>query len=92
MGFLSFFLNEKQPSKTPVATSSLAKERLQIILAHERTVNSAADYLPALQKELLMVIAKYVKIDAEAIKVSLEKQGDLEVLELNITLPDHHND
>lgn len=72
-------------------TAAVAKERLQIILAHERAGRGAAapDYLPALQEELLEVIAKYVHIDREMIKVQLEKHGDYEVLELNVTLPEY---
>lgn len=71
-------------------TASVAKERLQIILAHERAGRGAAtpDYMPALQEELLEVIAKYIHIDRNSFKVQLEKHGDYEVLELNITLPD----
>ena len=59
MSFLSFFLGEKKK------TASVAKERLQIILAHERAGGSAAepDYLPDLQRDLIEVISKYVKID-----------------------------
>ncbi len=71
-------------------TASVAKERLQIILAHERAGRGAAtpDYMPALQEELLEVIAKYIHIDRDSFKVQLEKHGDYEVLELNITLPE----
>ena len=72
-------------------TASVAKERLQIILAHERAGRGAAtpDYMPALQEELLEVIAKYIHIDRDSFKVQLEKHGDYEVLELNITLPEN---
>lgn len=71
-------------------TAVIAKERLQIILAHERAGRGAAtpDYLPALQEELLAVIAKYIHVDRELIKVQLEKHGEYDVLELNVTLPD----
>jgi cell division topological specificity factor len=84
MSFLSFLLGEKKK------TASVAKERLQIILAHERSGRGStrADYLPQLQQELLAVISKYVKIGPEDIRVSLEKQDDLEVLEVKIELPD----
>ena len=83
MSFFSFFLGEKKQ------TASVAKERLQIILAHERSGRGArADYLPALQRELLAVISKYVNISPGDIRVSLEKQDDLEVLEVKIELPD----
>ncbi len=84
MGFLSFFLGEKKQ------TATVAKERLQLILAHERSGRNAAepDYLPDLQRELVAVISKYIKIDPNDIKVAMERQGDLEVLEVKIELPE----
>jgi cell division topological specificity factor len=67
----------------------VAKERLQIILAHERAGRGGApDYLPALQEEILEVIAKYIHFDRDKIKVQLEKHGEYDVLELNVTLPE----
>ncbi len=83
MGFLSFFLGEKK------RTASVAKERLQLILAHERNGRSRSpDYLQDLQRELMAVIAKYVAVNPDDIKVQMERQGDLEVLEVKIELPD----
>ena len=84
MSLLSFLLGEKKK------TASVAKERLQIILAHERTGRGAGgpDYLPALQRELVAVISKYVSIGPDDIKVHLERQDNLEVLEVKIELPD----
>ena len=84
MSFLSFLLGEKKK------TASVAKERLQIILAHERSSLSAKrpDYLADLQRELVAVISKYVSIRSEDIKVNFERQDDLEVLEVKIELPD----
>ena len=84
MSLLSLFLGEKKKS------ASVAKERLQIILAHERSGRSAGqpDYLPALQRELVAVISKYVKINADDLKVHFERQDDLEVLEVKIELPE----
>jgi len=84
MTFLSFFLGEKKK------TASVAKERLQIILAHERSGrgNSRADYLPKMQQELMAVISKYVKVSLNDIKVSVERQDNFEVLEVKIELPD----
>ncbi|MCX7116594.1 MAG: cell division topological specificity factor MinE [Legionellales bacterium] len=69
-------------------TASVAKERLQIIISHERSQRSAPDYLPKLQEEILAVIAKYVPIDREKVSVNLERLGDSSVLELNVTMPD----
>ena len=77
-------------------TASVAKERLQIILAHERAINSdgehetAPEWLPQLQQELLAVIAKYIKINQEDLKVNVEKRDNLELLEINVTLPEKH--
>jgi len=83
MSFLSFFLGEKKQ------TATVAKERLQIILAHERSGRGTrADYLPQMQQELMAVIAKYVKISPEDVKVSVERQDNFEVLEVKIELPD----
>jgi len=69
-------------------SSSIARERLQIIIAHERREQDRPDYLALLQKELLDVIAKYVAVDREDIKIDLERKEGCSILELNITLPD----
>ena len=83
MSFLSFLIGEKKK------TASVAKERLQIILAHERSGrNRRIDYLPALQRDLLEVLARYVSIRPDDVKVHLERQDNLEVLEVKIELPD----
>ena len=84
MNLLDFF-RERKKKETPAA---IAKERLQIIVAHERGQRAQPDYLPQLQKDLLEVIRKYVPIDQEQIQVELENQGNCSILELNITLPD----
>lgn len=81
--FLSFLLGEKK------TTANVAKERLQIILAHERTGGShKPDYLPSLQRDLIAVISKYININPNDIKVNLERQDNLDVLEVKIELPD----
>jgi cell division topological specificity factor len=84
MSILSFLLGEKKKS------ANVAKERLQIILAHERSGRNAAEpnYLPELQRDLIAVLSKYVKINADDIKVSLDRQDNLEVLEVKIELPE----
>ncbi|HEU4372074.1 MAG TPA: cell division topological specificity factor MinE, partial [Telluria sp.] len=45
-------------------------------------------FLPALHRELIEVISKYTKVSADNIKLSLDRQGNLEVLEVNVVLPD----
>ncbi|MGC1181458.1 cell division topological specificity factor MinE [Legionella sp.] len=70
------------------ASASVAKERLQIIISHERSQRNTPDYLPQLQEEILAVIAKYVNVTRDQVSVNLERMGDNSVLELNITMPD----
>lgn len=83
MSFFDYFRNRKNNN-----TAAVAKERLQIIVAHERTHRGQPDYLPQLQKELLDVIRKYVKVDEDAVQIQLDKTDNCSVLELNVTLPD----
>ena len=81
MSFLSFLMGQKKN------TANVAKERLQIILARERSGNDSPDFLPQLQQELLTVISKYVKINIDDVKVNLERQDSLEVLDIKIEIP-----
>ncbi|PLC51478.1 cell division topological specificity factor MinE [Pollutimonas subterranea] len=81
MSFLSFLLGEKKTS------ASVAKDRLQLILINERGDGITPDYLPRLQKELVEVISRYVKINPEDIKVNLDRQDSLEILEVKIEMP-----
>ena len=69
-------------------TAEVARDRLQIIIAQERVKSQAPDYLPTLQKELMQVLSKYVNVSLDDIRISQEKQNGLDVLELNITLPE----
>ncbi len=82
MGLLDYFRN------TRPSTAAIAKERLQILVAHERSERNKPDYLPMLQQELLEVIRKYVDVDQDAISVTMEQDDKREILELNIILPD----
>lgn len=69
-------------------TASVAKERLRIIVAQERAQSGRPDYLPLLRRELLEVIRKYVNIDPDAIEIHVQRDGDQEVLELSVALPE----
>jgi cell division topological specificity factor len=71
----------------PQKSAKVAKERLQIIIAHERGAKDKPDYLTMLQQELIEVVAKYVKINKEDVKVDLERKDGCSILELNVTLP-----
>lgn len=82
MGMFDFLLARKQ-------TAAVAKDRLRIIVAHERASRGGPDYLPMLQRELLEVIRKYVSVDAEAVKVDLVGDGDNKVLDISVSLPEN---
>lgn len=86
MALLDYFRSSKKNS------ASTAKERLQIIVAHERrrrTSGGSPDYLPQLKQDILNVIARYVNIDPDQVSLNLEQnEDDIAVLELNITLPE----
>ncbi|MGB1580030.1 MAG: cell division topological specificity factor MinE [Nevskiales bacterium] len=70
-------------------SASLAKERLQVIVAHQRSNNTDhPDYFPQLQKDLLKVIRKYVQVNDDALRIEVERDQDMDLLELNITLPE----
>ena len=84
MSFLEYFKSKKNNR-----SASVAKERLQIIVAHERGQRDQPDYLPELQKELLAVIRKYVQISDDQVQVEVDRNDSCSVLELNVTLPEH---
>jgi len=84
MGFFKFFGAGRGDT-----TAQVAKDRLQVLIAHERSGRDGPDYLPMLRQDILDVIKKYVAVDDEALTVQLETQDDCDVLELNITLPEH---
>ena len=67
-------------------SASVAKERLKIVLAHERAGRDAPDFLPKLQKELIDVVGRYVEISDDMIRVNLGKAGETSLLEINIEI------
>lgn len=83
MSIFDYLLRKKKTS-----SASVAKERLQIVVAHERNQRNAPDYLPMLQQEILQVIRKYVDISQDQVAVQIDHNNNCSVLELNITLPD----
>ncbi len=85
MGLLDYF----RSSGRSKGSASVAKERLQILVAHDRAARDRPSYLPKLQQEIIAVIRKYVEVDNDAVSVSYEQEGSQEILELNIVLPDN---
>jgi cell division topological specificity factor len=68
-------------------SAAIAKERLQILVAHDRRAGGPS-YLPQLKHDLLKVIRKYVAVESDAVSVNVDRDGNREVLELNVVLPD----
>ena len=83
MGLFDFLKAKKNTAET-------AKNRLQIIIAQERSSRGAPDYLPLLRRELLEVIKKYVNVDVDAVKVDLIKDGDHDVLDISVALTERN--
>jgi cell division topological specificity factor len=82
MGLMDYFRSSRPSS------AAIAKERLQILVAHERSQRNKPDYLADLQRDILDVIRKYVNVDQDAITVTMEQDDSREILELNIVLPE----
>jgi len=80
MGLLALF--RKQPT-----SANVAKERLRIIVAQERSARGSPDYLPLLRREILEVIHRYVNVDPSAVQINLGREDGREVLELSVALP-----
>jgi cell division topological specificity factor len=68
-------------------SAKFAKERLQIIISHERDNRDKPDYFAAMQQDILDVIAKYVAINKDDVRVELDRKEGCSVLELNVILP-----
>ncbi|WP_128255430.1 cell division topological specificity factor MinE [Falsirhodobacter deserti] len=84
MNLFSFVRKRPQPK-----SAQLAKDRLQILLAHERSSGGAgeADYLPMLQRDIVEAIRKYVPIGEKDVEVRMERGDQMSSLEINIELP-----
>jgi cell division topological specificity factor len=80
MGLLALF-------RKTTSSANVAKERLRIIVAQERSTRGAPDYLPTLRRELLEVIRRYVNVDPSAVQINLGRDDGHEVLELSVALP-----
>lgn len=82
------FFRRTRPSGS---TADAAKERLQILLQHERTDRATPDFLPQLQREILAVIERYMRVNDDHVDIKLERGDELSTLEINIELPGARN-
>lgn len=85
MGLRDFFFRR--------GSASVAKERLRILIAQERSSQNHAipDYLPILRQEIMAVLAKYFDVNQEQVKLNVEREGNYDILEVNVQLPDNHH-
>ncbi len=81
MALFGLFSGRKKTS------AAAARERLQILISHERQNRQGPDFLPDLQRDILNVVKRYVAIRDDHVSVRLDRTGDASVLELNVTLP-----
>ncbi|MCP8940713.1 cell division topological specificity factor MinE [Alsobacter sp. SYSU M60028] len=79
MNILSLFLKRN--------TAPVARERLQILLAHERAVVGGSDLVAVLREEILAVIAKHMQIDPGAVRVKMDRNQSLSTLEVEVDIP-----
>lgn len=77
-------LNLIRPKKK---SATIAKERLQIIINHERINNKTEDFLPQLRKELIGVLSKYVQLDEDQINIQMTKDEKQSMIEMNVVVP-----
>jgi len=83
MSLIDYFRSNRN-----TGSAAKAKERLQILVAHERSERNQPLYLKKMQAELLAVVRSYIEVDQDAISIKMEQDGNQEILELNIVLPD----
>jgi cell division topological specificity factor len=79
MSWLSLFSRRK--------SASVARERLQILLTHERVATSQSDLIPTLREEILAVVAKHVAVDPERVEVKIDRGKAVSLLEIDIEIP-----
>jgi len=68
-------------------TAPVARDRLQILLAHERVSTGRTDLAAVLQQEILAVIAKHIAIDSDKVTVKLDRGAQVSTLEIDIEMP-----
>jgi cell division topological specificity factor len=82
MSMFSFFRRPRE-----VCSAEAARDRLQILLAHERTCCSSPEVLPLLQRDIMNVIERHMRVGGDSVDIRIERGDDLSTLEINIELP-----
>ena len=68
-------------------TAPVARDRLQILLAHERTISGGSDLVALLREEILAVIKKHITVDADKVMVKMDRGAAVSTLEVDIEIP-----
>ena len=79
MNLMSLF---RKNSSAPVA-----RDRLQVLLAHERSVIGKSDLLATLQEEILAVIAKHITVERDAVQIKMDRGASVSTLEIDVEVP-----
>ena len=79
MSLLTLF---RKPTSAPIA-----RERLQVLLAHERLVTGGSDLVTTLQEEILAVIRKHVAVDRDKVQIKLDRGATVSMLEIDVEVP-----
>ena len=79
MNLLAFFRRQN--------TAPVARERLQVLLAHERMAGGHSELLNLLREEILAVIAKHIKVDSDKVNIKLDRGSDVSTLEIDVEMP-----
>ncbi len=74
-------------SRTTASSAPAARERLQVLLAHERAAVGDSDLVAKLRDEILAVIAKHMEIDSEKVSVRMERGSKVSTLAVDVEIP-----
>ncbi|WP_416797519.1 cell division topological specificity factor MinE [Ciceribacter azotifigens] len=78
MSIFSLFRKQK--------SAPMARERLQVLLAHERA-SVGSDLVAVLREEILAVIAKHVQVDGDKVQVKMDRDEHVSILEIEVEIP-----
>jgi len=84
---LRFFSGRRTVSASAPASAPVARERLQILLAHERSLRGQPELLGLLRDEILAVVSRHVLLDPDRVIVKMDRRETVSTLEVDIELP-----
>lgn len=68
-------------------SAPVARERLQILLAHERVLRNQPDLLGVLREEILAVISRHVSFEPDKVQIKMDRGKSVSTLEVEIEIP-----